>query len=246
MEFFLTWYELHRCKLLFCMMGINFLQTGLLCFVLDKFDYTFEHDYNWFIRWATCAAAEREIFIKSSISLYVCIGVRILRCELSLLAGGHIVLTGGKTACSNVIQSKSSTERSKLFHLPYFRHLKMRWITSWKCVYLSMECTVSWTAVTCMSREKNPSSTIAFYYCGKLLWVLHVNNCIYAIDTNCYNSYYKLTTVPPSKSPSSQDLLLYPSLVVICASPKQDLYHILTSFLPAGSHLPANKWTSYI
>lgn len=53
-------------------------------------------------------------------------GGRVLRHELCLLAGGHTGL-GTEPACYNAIQSKSSSvERNRLFHLPYFRHLKLR------------------------------------------------------------------------------------------------------------------------
>jgi len=59
----------------------------------------------------------------------------------TVFAGGHTVLTTG-LAYYDVIQSKSSsTERNRLFHLPYFRHQNQRWISSWQCLYLSMQCT---------------------------------------------------------------------------------------------------------
>lgn len=117
----------------------------------------------------------------------------------TLFAGGNTVLSTGLVCC-NVTQSKSSTERARLFHLPYFRHLKPRLITSWKCPYLSMDVqSVLDNSYIHKWGEKNPSSAIAFSYCGQLLWTFHLSMYISAITTNHYNSYNKGTTIPPNE-----------------------------------------------
>lgn len=89
----LTWYlQMHmEC----CMLGVNFLQAGILCSVFHNFGYAFEHDYNWFIRWATYAAAERE-FVRKSSYLFV-FGCMVAGCydKLFLLICDHMVLTAG-------------------------------------------------------------------------------------------------------------------------------------------------------
>lgn len=140
LEFFLIQTSQMQTETFFCMLGAHSWQTGILCSVLEKSDCSLEHNYHWFVRRATCAAAER-IGYRVGHFVFDYTGGRVLRHELCLLASGHTVLTTGPACYSEIQSTSSSVERNRLFHLPYFRHLKLRWITSGKCLCLSMECT---------------------------------------------------------------------------------------------------------